>query len=54
MMGKGNKEKAEVARFTAKARELGCADDEAAFDVRLRKLAKVKPYTKLKRRRKRP
>jgi hypothetical protein len=30
-------------RFVEKAREIGCDEDEAAFDRRLRKIAKATP-----------
>ena len=30
-------------KFIEKARELGCDEDEAAFDERLRKIAKAQP-----------
>ena len=33
-------------RFIDKARELGCAEDEVAFEDKLRRLAKVKPQPK--------
>jgi len=35
--------KNQSAKFKDAARELGCDEDEAAFDKRLRKIAKVKP-----------
>jgi hypothetical protein len=31
-------------RFIEKARELGCDEDEAAFEQRLRKIAKATPF----------
>lgn len=33
------------AAFVAAARELGCSEDEAEFDGKLRKLVKAKPVT---------
>jgi hypothetical protein len=33
----------QTQRFIEKARELGCDEDEAAFDARLRKIAKATP-----------
>jgi hypothetical protein len=35
-------------RFIEKARELGCDESEAAFEERLRKIAKVKPSNEAK------
>lgn len=42
-------DKAQLTRFQDAARELGCDDDEAAFDAKLGKLAqaKVEPAPKL-------
>jgi hypothetical protein len=37
------KEKKQVEHFIEKARELGCDEDEAAFEERVRKIAKAKP-----------
>jgi len=37
------KTKPQKQKFTEKARELGCDESEAAFDERLRKIAKAKP-----------
>ena len=34
---------AQQQKFIDKARELGCDDDEAAFDDKLRRVAKQKP-----------
>ena len=34
------REQSQTDRFIQKARELGCDEDEAAFDKRLRKIAK--------------
>jgi hypothetical protein len=36
-------------RFIETARELGCDEDEAAFDEKLKRIATVKPKTKNKR-----
>jgi hypothetical protein len=35
-------------RFIETARELGCDEDEAAFDEKLKRIATAKPKTKLK------
>jgi hypothetical protein len=35
--------KTQVQRFVAKARELGCDEDEAAFEAKLKKIAKAPP-----------
>jgi len=40
---KQDADKAQSRRFIDKARELGCDEDEAAFDERLRKIAKAQP-----------
>ena len=37
------KSRSQSQRFIDKARELGCDEDEAAFDERLRKIAKATP-----------
>ena len=37
------KQSKQAKRFIEKARELGCDENEAAFDDRLRKIAKVAP-----------
>jgi hypothetical protein len=36
-------EKQQSERFIEIARELGCDEDEAAFDEKLRRIAKAKP-----------
>ncbi len=38
-----NKAQSQPQRFIEKARELGCDEDEAAFEERLRKIAKATP-----------
>jgi RNA processing factor Prp31 len=40
---------AQIDRFREKARELGCDEDEAAFDEKLRQIARHKPEPKAKR-----
>lgn len=42
-------EKDQRQRFIETARELGCDEDEAAFDEKLKRIATVKPKTKRKR-----
>jgi len=37
----GQKETKQVQGFVEKAKELGCDEDEAAFESRLRKIAQV-------------
>jgi hypothetical protein len=37
------KPKTQTQHFVEKARELGCDEDEAAFEKRLKKIAKAKP-----------
>jgi hypothetical protein len=37
------KSRSQSQRFIDKARELGCDEDEAAFEERLRKIAKTTP-----------
>jgi hypothetical protein len=36
-------EKSQIDRFKEAARQLGCEEDEAAFDEKLRHIAKQKP-----------
>jgi len=38
-----NTEKTQSQKFIDKARELGCDEDEKAFDDKLRRIAKQKP-----------
>jgi hypothetical protein len=40
---KPSPDKNQSAKFKAAARELGCDEDEAAFEKRLRKIAKAAP-----------
>jgi hypothetical protein len=51
--GKSPKEPSSSAeqqqRFIETARELGCDEDEAAFDEKLKRIATVKPKPKKKR-----
>ena len=42
-MGKSSLERQQVARFQEAARALGCDEDEAAFDEKLRGIAGKKP-----------
>lgn len=45
----GSRPKSEQSqKFIAKARELGCDESEAAFDEKLKRLAKAKPKPKEK------
>ena len=39
-------EKPQIERFREAARELGCDDDEAAFDEKLRQIMRAKPELK--------
>ena len=39
-------EQAQIDRFKALARELGCEEDEAAFDAALKKVAERAPLPK--------
>ncbi len=39
-------DKPQIERFREKARELGCDEDEAAFDAKLRQIAQYKPPPK--------
>lgn len=48
-----NKAQSQSQRFIAKARELGCDEDEAAFEDRLRKIARAKTPERPKQKRKR-
>jgi hypothetical protein len=52
-MATPTKDKNQTRRFVEKARELGCDEDEAAFEARLRAIAKTpsqkKPAKKKKR-----
>jgi len=38
-------EKPQIERFREAARELGCDDDEAAFDEKLRQIMRAKPVS---------
>jgi hypothetical protein len=40
-------EKPQLQRFIETARELGCDEDEAAFDEKLKRIATVKPKRKV-------
>ena len=44
-MGKPNK-KPQTQKFVDKARELGCDEDEAAFEKRLKRIVPRKPKSK--------
>jgi len=44
----------QIDRFKELARELGCDEDEAAFDEALKKLAEVKPLPKYEPKRRQP
>jgi hypothetical protein len=39
-------EKPQIEKFREAARELGCDDDESAFEERLRQIMKAKPQLK--------
>lgn len=41
--------KSQIAKFKKIARELGCDEDEAAFDDKLKRLAKTNPEPKGKK-----
>jgi hypothetical protein len=45
---------AQIDRFKALARELGCDEDEAAFDGALKKLAESKPLPKHEPKKRKP
>ncbi len=40
-----DKEQAQLERFKEAARQLGCDEDEAAFDEKLKVIARQKPKT---------
>jgi hypothetical protein len=43
MAGKTQKSTSQSEKFKAVAREIGCDEDEAAFEARLKKTAKASP-----------
>jgi hypothetical protein len=57
-MPKQSPNKDQVAKFKQAARELGCDEDEASFEARLRKIAKTIPpqtnKTQLEKKKPRP
>jgi hypothetical protein len=46
--GKKEDQAAQSQRFIDTARELGCDEDEAAFDEKLKRIAEAKPASKRK------
>jgi len=45
-MNQSNKKNSQSQKFIDKAKELGCNEDEKAFDDKLRKIARQKPADK--------
>jgi hypothetical protein len=50
MSSESSKQKQQVEAFKKAARELGCDEDEAAFDKALRKIASEKPPASVQKR----
>ena len=48
MSSKQHKKNSQSENFIRKARELGCDEDEAAFEAKLKRIAKAKPTKKVR------